>query len=75
MKVVTQFLGFFLGDLEANRNFSLLFAALTDVQIHAHRASARWSANLRGAAALSLMRNDRTLSSKRAEAEHKHKGI
>lgn len=47
---------FFFGDLEANITFSLLFAALTDVQIHAHRAQKTRG----GAAAGSLMRNDRT---------------
>lgn len=42
--------------------FPLLTAPFTGVQIHAQCASSCWSANLKGTAALYLMRSDRTMA-------------
>lgn len=62
---------FFLGDLEANRILWNIIVRCSHWR--ARCASACWSVNLRGAAAKSLMRNDRTWGAKKADGEHKLK--
>lgn len=68
------FFFFLIGDLEEkweflDWTFPCCLLLSTDVQIHAQCASC-WSANLRGAAAQSLMLSARTLASKLKHKEN-----